>query len=506
MNRTPPGIAGSVELPLSQVVKRLEAAGLLLDSPAEDVVLRGICDDSRKVQPGDLFCAWSGTAADGHDFVGAAEAAGAVAVLVERPVPEHGMAQVVVRQGRHAAAQAASVVLGDPAAELALVGVTGTNGKTTTVWLLQHLLSRKYAVGSMGTLGVFFPDGRRLADAADLTTPGPVGAAVTLRALAHEGTEVVAMEVSSHALEQGRLSACSFRTGVFTNVGRDHLDYHGTTENYLSVKRGFVDLLAEDGVAVINGDDPAWDGLAELAPRAVCYGLRSGDVDVRATVLESGSSGSRFLLETVQDSQVVHLPLLGQYNVENALASAVAAMALGCSLQEVVAGLTDAPQVPGRLEVIASRPCPVLADYAHTPDALAGALAALRPLAPGRLIVVFGAGGERDVGKRSLMGQAAVAGADVVVVTSDNPRREDPESIIDHIVADLEPGSYSREVDRREAIRKALDLAGPDDVILLAGKGHEMYQVVGTDRLPFDERQVVSSLLASGAGQADAGS
>jgi UDP-N-acetylmuramoyl-L-alanyl-D-glutamate--2,6-diaminopimelate ligase len=481
------------ERKLSEVISRLRGEGLLLAEPGSDPELSGIVDDSRRVGPGDLFCAWQGTAVDGHAFVPTAAAAGAVAALVERPVAGVELPQVVVSDGRSAAALAAMLLYGDPVDSLALCGVTGTNGKTTTVWLLRHLLGGRYRAAALGTLGVVGPDGAWSSGGESLTTPGPVELAALLRSLVDEEVGAVAMEVSSHALEQARVYGLRFDAAVFTNLSRDHLDYHGTIEAYLAAKRSLVHLLRADGTAVVNGDDPAWDGLAEAAPRAVRFAL-DAIADNRVEDLTLGSFGARFRLVTPGGAAPVELPLLGAFNVQNALGAASAALSLGVPLEEIVERFATTPQVPGRLEKIADSPCPVLRDYAHTPDALERVLVALRPLVAGRLIVVFGAGGDRDPGKRPLMGSVAERFADLAIVTSDNPRTEDAEAIVDEILAGMSHDEYRRVVDRRAAIGAALREAGPDDLVLLAGKGHETYQIVGTERYPFDELEIVREL------------
>ncbi|MBI4408122.1 MAG: UDP-N-acetylmuramoyl-L-alanyl-D-glutamate--2,6-diaminopimelate ligase [Gemmatimonadetes bacterium] len=485
--------AGGVRL--KRVVARLDAEGLLVSAPPGDAVLSGISDDSRQVESGHLFCAWAGTAMDSHRFVPAAASAGAAAALVERRVDESPLPQVIVRDGRRAAAVAAALVFGEPARRLTLVGVTGTNGKTTTAWLLRHLLAASAPAAFIGTLGMIVEGRTPLPGTEALTTPGPVDLARRFRELVDRGVRAAALEVSSHALEQGRVDALRFHAAVFTNLTRDHLDYHGTEAAYLAAKRKLVGLLREDGVAVLNADDPAWAGLERAAPRAVRFGTESPDADVRATDVRTDAAGARFRLTTPAGSAAVVLPLLGAFNVQNALGAAAACHALGMAPATVAARLASAPQVPGRLERIAGHPCPVLTDYAHTPDALGRALAALRPLASGRLIVVFGAGGDRDRGKRPLMGAVVLRGADLAIVTSDNPRTEDPERIIDEIVAGMAGRAYVRERDRRQAIALALAEAKPGDLVLLAGKGHETYQVVGTEKIPFDERAIVQAWL-----------
>ncbi|HEX2167789.1 MAG TPA: UDP-N-acetylmuramoyl-L-alanyl-D-glutamate--2,6-diaminopimelate ligase [Longimicrobiales bacterium] len=478
---------------ISQLTRRLRAADLLVDEAVADVVFTGITDDSRSVTPGDLFCAWSGSSIDAHGYVSAAAEAGAVAALVERPAGDAGIPQVRVRDGRRAAAVAASVFFGEPELSLRLAGVTGTNGKTTTVWMLRHMLSQRVATASLGTLGAILNNGTVLPGSESLTTPGPVDLMRTLRALVDSGIRMVAMEVSSHALDQGRVHMLDFDVAIFTNLSRDHLDYHGTLEQYLVAKRSLVHRLKRDGTAVINADDRAWMGLTREAPSSLTFGVEH-DADVRATHVELSATGASFDLHTPDGRAGTTLPLLGDFNVHNALGAAGACLALGFTVHETAESMATIPQVPGRLELISTEPCPVLRDYAHTPDALERVLTTLRPLTSGRLIVVFGAGGDRDRGKRPLMGAIAESHADVVIVTSDNPRTEDPDSIIDEIEGGM-TGPHVRITDRAEAIAHALGTAAADDVIVLAGKGHETYQIIGEDRHSFDEREIVAGVL-----------
>ena len=485
-------------VPLSRVLDRLRRAELLVEEPEEAVDIRGVSDDSRTVESGDLYCAWHGTTVDGHEFVRDAQDAGAAAALVERWVRGVHVPQVLVRDGRRAAGLAAGAVYGDPQNALRIVGVTGTNGKTTTVWILRHVLSSTGRTASIGTLGVVLEDGSKVEGSDNLTTPGPVELARTLRTLVDRGVEALAMETSSHALHQGRLQAVRFDVTVFTNLSRDHLDYHGSLELYREAKLGLCGLLKPGGWAVVNAEDPAWLDVRERAQHVATFGI-SVDADVRAHDVSLAGTGSTFTVEHGSERVRVALPLLGSFNVQNALAAAAAALALGMRLSEIGARLGTLPQVPGRLERIADSPCAVLRDYAHTPDALERALAALRPLTAGRLIVVFGAGGDRDPGKRPLMGAAAERGADYAIVTSDNPRTEDPDAIIDEIVAGMTPDRCTRITDRRAAIAHALSIARPDDLILLAGKGHETYQALGTRKVVFDERAIVAELLAASA-------
>jgi UDP-N-acetylmuramoyl-L-alanyl-D-glutamate--2,6-diaminopimelate ligase len=487
----------AAELSLAAIARALDDAGLLVEVQGElPERARGITDDSRAVSAGTLFVAVRGSTADGHAYLGDAERKGAVAALVETP-GSTPLPALVVRDGRRAAAVAAAAAYGNPADHLTLVGVTGTNGKTTTVGMIRHLLDRPdRRAASIGTLGVLLgSEGSEVPGGAGLTTPGPVELQRVLRDLVDRGVRAVAMEVSSHSLDQRRVEGLRFAAAVFTNLTRDHLDYHSTMEAYLAAKARLLDHLGPQGVAVVNADDPAW-GELRASSRTITFSTAGADADVRVDDVTFDAGGSRGTLAIEGARAPVRLPLLGEFNVANAAGAAAAAHALGMSLDEIAQRIATIPQVPGRLEIVHERPT-VLRDYAHTPDSLERALAAMRPFAAGRLIVVFGAGGDRDPGKRPEMGRIAEAGADVAIVTSDNPRTEDPERIIDDIEAGMTRGRHERIVDRREAIARALEIAGPDDVVLLAGKGHETYQIRGTTKYPFDERAIVRELAAS---------
>ena len=472
----------------------LTRAGLLVEvrgTLPESVT--AITDDSRRAEPGACFVAVRGAQRDGHDYLPQVQSAGAAMAIVAADA-RTALPALAVRDTRAAAAAAAAAFYGEPALALQLVGVTGTNGKTTSVNLLRHLLDAPDApAASVGTLGVLLGDGTPFPGGSGLTTPGPIELQRLLRALVDAGVRRIAMEVSSHALDQQRVGGLSFAAAVFTNLTRDHLDYHGTMEAYFAAKAKLVNLVAADGAIVSNADDRWWDGLPATR-RVVRFGLASG-ADVRAEDVRYTPRGSAWLLRHGQASRPVVLPLIGDFNVANALAAAAAALAVGVSFETIAMKLTTAPQVPGRLELLAEGPT-VLRDYAHTPDALERALAALRPFTPGRLICLFGCGGDRDRGKRPLMALAARDGADHVVVTSDNPRTEDPERILDDVCAPLAAGTYDRIEDRRAAIAHAMQLADPArDVVLLAGKGHETYQIRGTTSYPFDEAAIVRELL-----------
>ena len=480
------------------VIDALRMAGLLV-SESDDMpaTISALVDDSRRVVAECMFVAVHGHTADGHDWLQSAEAGGATCAIVEDP-SRTTLPTLVVRDGRRAAAIAAAAFFDWPARALTLIGVTGTNGKTTTVGLLRHLLdtdsSRAASIGTLGVLvgseGVVFPGGD------GLTTPGPVELQRVLRRLVNQDVKSVTMEVSSHSLHQRRVDGLSFSIAVFTNLTRDHLDYHVTMEAYHDAKARLVGLLLRGGTAVTNADDPAWRTLPH-ADRTLTFGLNL-QADVSARNIEYSSSGSRFLLVGDAGAASVALPLIGEFNVSNALAAAAAAIALGRPITEIANRLESAPQVPGRLEKLRVQPT-VLRDYAHTPDSLERAIAAVRPFtnADSRLIAVFGCGGDRDRGKRPVMGEIAERLADHVIITSDNPRTENPERILDDIEAGMKRREHDRIEDRRGAIARALAIAKQHDVILLAGKGHETYQIRGTTSYPFDEREIVAELSAA---------
>lgn len=484
----------SATVPTARLRESLERAGLLVEVRGSlPATVSDLTDDSRRVGAGCCFVAVRGSVRDGHAYLGDASAAGASCALIAEDGAT-ALPALVVRDTRAAAAVAAAAYYDEPARQLQMVAVTGTNGKTTTVGLLRHLLdASETPAASIGTLGILLGDGSPFPGGSGLTTPGPIELHRVLRALVDTGVKRVVMEASSHALDQQRVGGLTFAAAVFTNLTRDHLDYHGSMDAYFAAKARLVSLLASDGAAVVNADDPWWAQLPS-APRVLRFGT-TADADLRAEDVRYTPRGSAWLLRVGAVSRPVVLPLIGDFNVSNALAAAAASLALGLAPELIAARLATAPQVPGRLELLAERPT-VLRDYAHTPDALTRALAALRPFTPGRLIVLFGCGGDRDRGKRPQMAEAARAGADALVITSDNPRTEDPERILDDIVAALPPGSYDRIEDRRSAIAHALGLADPArDVVLLAGKGHETYQIRGTTAYPFDEAEIVCDLM-----------
>ena len=484
--------------PLADLVHALRRAGLLLAAPDAGPGVTSITTDSRSVSPGALYVAVRGSQADGHTFAADAVRRGAAAVVVEKAV-NVGVPEVTVRDGRLAAISLARDWYGDPAAAMTLIGVTGTNGKTTTTGITRHLFNAEGAAGSIGTLGAFDGAGNPVpSTAGSLTTPGAVDLQATFAALRDRGVRTVAMETSSHSLDQGRLDGLTFRAGIFTNLTREHLDYHGTMEAYLAAKLRLTALLGTDGVEVVNRDDDAWLAMPAAPPsRRITFGLHP-DAMVRAADVQSAAAGTVFTLESRWGRADARIPLIGDFNVANALGAAACALALGRPLAEVVERLDRLPQVPGRMEILHRHDFVVLRDYMHTPDAYERVLATLRPLTAGRLVVLFGCGGDRDRGKRPVMGRIAVERADLVLLTTDNPRTEDPARIIDDIRAGTAGAPADKVVtilDREEAIHAAVALARPGDTILLAGKGHETYQVYGHEKVHFDEREIVADAV-----------
>jgi UDP-N-acetylmuramoyl-L-alanyl-D-glutamate--2,6-diaminopimelate ligase len=487
-----------MRIEIGRVVSALKGAGLFADIRGElpDVVT-GISDDSRAVTLNSLFLAVKGSVRDGHDFLSTAEKLGASAAMVE-DASRTTLPVIVVKEGRKAAAVAAGAAYGDPSRELRMIGITGTNGKSTTAGILRHLLDQPDSrSASIGTLGVLFgTDAEVVPGGAELTTPGPVELQRVLRELVNRGVKTVAMEVSSHSLDQRRIDGLSFDAAVFTNLTRDHLDYHHTMEAYFEAKARLMEYLKPDGEAAINIDDAHWRALPDTR-RKIRFGV-APDADVRATNVRFSPRGSAWSVTANGETEPVSLPLIGDVNVHNALGAISVGLTLGMNLKDLAERLADLPQVPGRLEVISHHPT-VLRDYAHTPDAISRSLAAIKPFTEGRLILVFGCGGDRDRGKRPEMGRAAEKGADMVILTDDNPRTEDPGQILDDIETGMKPGGHIRVEGRRDAIARALHEAHEDDVVLLAGKGHETYQIVGEAKLPFDEKLIVREIVSGTA-------
>jgi len=472
---------------------------------ADDPVIRGIAYDSRAVAPGDAFFALPGASADGHDFLKPALELGAAAVFVER-VPEDlelgAATAVVVPDTRRALAPVSAHFFGEPSRELALVGVTGTNGKTSTTYLAESILGAAgRAVGLVGTVEIRYADVRQRAVN---TTPESLDLQATLRAMRTRGVETAVMEVSSHGLDLGRVDGCRFAVAAFTNLTQDHLDHHGDMDRYREAKRRLMThYLDAGGTAVVNLDDPSGPlfarAAAERGARVLGVSRRDGEAAVRLLSADVRSDGSSARLGLPDGELRVELPLVGDFNLENLLVAVGIAVALQVAPEAIARGVAACPQVPGRVQRVDDDPAHplVVVDYAHTPDAVEKLLATLRPLCRGRLIAVFGCGGDRDRAKRSLMAEAVARHADRVVATSDNPRTEDPERILDDVEPEAldQPRSYARVVDRRAAIAAALAIARPEDTVVIAGKGHEDYQIVGREKLPFSDRDEARRVL-----------
>ncbi|MBX6378469.1 MAG: UDP-N-acetylmuramoyl-L-alanyl-D-glutamate--2,6-diaminopimelate ligase, partial [Clostridia bacterium] len=438
----------------------------------------GLAYDSRRVRPGDAFLAIRGFHLDGHDFIADALARGAVACVVEDPTRlPAGVPAAVVRDGRRAAATIACRFFGDPTRHLTLVGVTGTNGKTTTAWLTRAALLASTATGLVGTVENVVGGRSR---PVERTTPEAVDLQALFREMVDAGDGAAVMEVSSHALALHRVDGCHFDAAVFTNLTQDHLDFHGTLEAYREAKARLFAMLPPDARgAVLNADDPSWRAMAEVCRAPVLTYALEADADLRAEDVSLTPEGAVFAAVHGGERVPVRLHLPGRYNVANALAAMGAALVCGVPLERAAAALASVPGVPGRLERVSrSDSVTVLVDYAHTPDGLEKVLNAVREFTRGRLVVVFGCGGDRDRGKRPIMGEIAARLADRVYITSDNPRSEEPEAIVKEVEAGVRgvPGaSWVVEVDRGRAIAAAIAEARPGDVVLIAGKGHETY-------------------------------
>jgi len=479
--------------------------------------VRAITYHSGQASEGSLFVAIKGTQSDGHDFVQQAIDRGCQIVVVEKPLdPMPGVTIIQVANTRAALAQLSNRFFGFPSHSLTVIGITGTNGKTTTTYLLESILAAcGLRVGVIGTVEVRYPGH---AQPASVTTPESVDLQRTLKEMVDAGVTHVVLEATSHALDMHRVDGTRFAAGLFTNLSQDHLDYHGTMGEYFAAKsRLFSHILQSEGeppaLAVINTDDLWCEKLFTLIDGPLLrFGL-SGDAEIRAEQVRCDFSGIQALIRTPRGELEVHSPLLGRLNLYNLLAATAVAVGLGLPLENIASGQKNLARVPGRLENIPNDlGVHVLVDYAHTPDALEKALDSLRELHSRNIICVFGCGGDRDRGKRPLMGEAAAQRADLVVITSDNPRSEVPEAIM----ADIEAGvraqglsflvslaqcggnctsGYTLVVDRSEAIRMAIDYAGEGDVVYIGGKGHENYQILGNKRIDFDDRIVAAEAL-----------
>jgi UDP-N-acetylmuramoyl-L-alanyl-D-glutamate--2,6-diaminopimelate ligase len=473
-------------------LKLLDATAVIESNADPQTRVESLCYDSRRARPGALFFALRGTRTDGAQFVAQAAEKGAVAIVSDAALPACASPVVRVPDARAAMADIAASFYGSPAGKLKVMGVTGTNGKTTTAFLVKHLLDAdQRRCGLIGTVKYCIGESER--DALR-TTPESLDLQELLAQMIDAGNKAVAMEVSSHALAQHRARGIEFDTAVFTNLTQDHLDYHKTMEQYFEAKAALFEGLSKQkkkkGRAIINIDDRYGHILDERYKRkipVITYGQRVGS-DFRATDVRFDATGSAYHLEARGRSYLVRLPLIGSFNIYNSLAAIATAAAMGMELRAAVAAMANAPQIPGRLErVPVKRNFQIFVDYAHTEDALRNVLRTLRELKPNRLITVFGCGGDRDRAKRPLMATASEQFSDWTILTSDNPRTEDPAGILSEIRSGFRGNRYEEILDRTEAIRKAVRLAGPGDIVLVAGKGHEAYQEFADRKIPFDD-------------------
>ena len=471
-------------IPVHQVIGKL-------DRPVESIAY-----DSRRVQKNGLFVAMRGENRDGHEFIGQAIEKGASVIVAEREEKHSRATCLVVENARNALADLSATFYGLPAQRLKLAAVTGTNGKTTITFLIKHICEKAgLRCGLIGT--VRYEIGERVLPASR-TTPESLDLQELLAQIVNAGCRAAAMEVSSHALAQDRTRGLEWNVAVFTNLTQDHLDFHGTMESYFESKLKLFTQLGQQQknrkpVAVVNIDDRYGQQLLQRIGKKVAvitYGM-GVRADFRASNYRVEFGGTSYQLDARGKSYLVRVPLIGRFNVLNSVAALAAANALGVDLREAVLSLGKSSQVPGRLELVpAKRQFQVFVDYAHTPDALRNVLKTLRELGPNRLIVVFGCGGDRDRKKRPLMGEIADRHADYAILTSDNPRKEDPNSIITEIEKGFRSTHYEKLVDRAEAIGRAIALVQPRDIVLIAGKGHENYQEFADHTVPFDDIQV----------------
>ncbi len=489
---------------LSEILKDVETTSI--QGPV-DRLIHALRYDSRRIEANDVFFAWKGARTDGHNYISEVCDKGAAAVVLENPAfaGRPGPTFIEVKNARRTMADMSAAFFGRPDRALKIVGVTGTNGKTTTAFILKHLLSEpKVPVGLIGT--VRYEIGDRVIPASR-TTPESLDLHSLLAQMKLAGCRASVMEVSSHALEQGRVAPIEFQVGIFTNLTQDHLDYHLTMENYFDAKVllfANLDRPVNPGVAVINADDPYGRRLIEMLRgrmrliRFTQEGVPGAEIEACDVV--SNAQGTKGFLRIGGELFPFNLPLIGSYNLANAMAAVGGAMALGVAPRVIVARLHSTPQVPGRLErFVSADGVTAVVDYAHTDDAVRKALTVLRGITQGRLIVVLGCGGNRDAVKRPLMAAAAVECADHAIFTADNPRQESIESILDHMEAGVAgkyfESQYERLPDRRQAIARTLALAQPGDVVCIAGKGHETTQEIAGQFHPFDDRLVVQEFL-----------
>ncbi len=485
----------SAKMRLADLLAALPSAGLV-GSPDREVT--GLAYRSQSVAPGEMFAALRGQAEDGHRFAADAVRRGAAALLVDHPLPDLAVPQIVVPDTRRALGVLSAAFYGHPSASLWVCGVTGTNGKTTTTYLIDAILTRAGRPAAViGTLGVQARGEPVEFHATTPTTPEAPDLQRLLRDLRQAGCGHVVMEVTSHALELGRVEGCRFRAAVFTNLTQDHLDFHGDLDTYRDAKSRLFALVDPDGASVVNADDPAGEAMSARSRAPVwTYGLEPG-ARVRAEDLRLTPRSTTCTVVWPEGRTPLALSLPGRFNVSNALAAFAVGLSLGIAPEIIREALEGVPGVPGRFEVVdEGQDFAVIVDYAHTPDSLEKVVRLAAEIGPGRRLVVFGCGGDRDRTKRPLMGRIATQLADYAIFTSDNPRSEDPAAIIREIEAGAAGAqNYESEPDRQRAIERVIALAGPGDVVVIAGKGHETYQILRDGVIDFDDRRVAREVL-----------
>ena len=482
---------------LSTLVHHLESMGTY---NLCDVEITGITNDSRKVRPGYLYVAIKGYKADGHNFIKKSLECGAQAIVSEEKLSlDTSIPQIVVRNTRKALSSLSCCFYNNPSQKINVVGVTGTNGKTTTTFLTKSIIEKAgYEAGLIGTIN--YQIGEKMITAQE-TTPESVELQRLIAEMVEAKIKFAVMEVSSHSAIQHRIENIDFKTAVFTNITAEHLDYHKTISNYMNAKLELFKNLRKDSFAVLNADDEFSEYFADRTnAKILWYGIKN-DADIKAEICRESTSDIMIKLKYSGKEIDMKMPFVGVHNVYNVLAAVASAISLGFELDVIKSGIETAPTVPGRLESVpCNRGFEVVVDYAHTPHALETVLQALRNLVKGRILLVFGCGGDRDKEKRPLMGRIADEKSDIFWLTNDNPRSEDPLNIIDGIKAGIKPGrSFHTQINRHKAIADALSEATDGDLVLVAGKGHEKYQIIKDTITPFDDREVIKAILSGKA-------
>ena len=482
---------------LSTLVHHLESMGTY---NLCDVEITGITNDSRKVRPGYLYVAIKGYKADGHNFIKKSLECGAQAIVSEEKLSlDTSIPQIVVRNTRKALSSLSCCFYNNPSQKINVVGVTGTNGKTTTTFLTKSIIEKAgYEAGLIGTIN--YQIGEKMITAQE-TTPESVELQRLIAEMVEAKIKFAVMEVSSHSAIQHRIENIDFKTAVFTNITAEHLDYHKTISNYMNAKVELFKNLRKDSFAVLNADDEFSEYFADRTnAKILWYGIKN-DADIKAEICRESTSDIMIKLKYSRKEIDMKIPFVGVHNVYNVLAAVASAISLGFELDVIKSGIETAPTVPGRLESVpCNRGFEVVVDYAHTPHALETVLQALRNLVKGRILLVFGCGGDRDKEKRPLMGRIADEKSDIFWLTNDNPRSEDPLNIIDGIKAGIKPGrSFHTQINRHKAIADALSEATDGDLVLVAGKGHEKYQIIKDTITPFDDREVIKAILSGKA-------